>query len=42
MDNLLNRIENSGFEIMYKIEDKGLAIYKDEDPVVIRIIAQKK
>jgi hypothetical protein len=37
----IERIENTGLTILYKVEGKGLAPYKDEDPVVIRVIAQK-
>ena len=29
------------FEIDYKIEDNNLAVYKDDNPYVIRIIAKK-
>lgn len=39
--NLLQRLEELNFNIEYSIEDKGLAVYKEEDPVVIRIIAKK-
>jgi SAM-dependent methyltransferase len=35
------RLEEAGFKILYKLQSKGLAPYKTEDPVVIRIIAQK-
>lgn len=38
---LEKKIKEVGFEIIYIIEDKGLAIYKDEDPVVIRVVAKK-
>lgn len=31
-----------GFEIIYEIESNGLAVYKNEDPVVIRVIARKR
>ena len=30
-----------GFRIVYSRESKGLAVYKEENPVIIRIIAQK-
>ncbi len=30
-----------GFQIVESIEDRGLAVYKDEDPMIIRIIARK-
>jgi cyclopropane fatty-acyl-phospholipid synthase-like methyltransferase len=39
---LNNRFSENGFEILYSLESKGLAPYKTEDPVVIRIIVQKK
>lgn len=40
-DEFVKRIEQAGFNVIYKIESKGLAKYKDEDPVIIRVIAQK-
>jgi len=36
-----DKIEKTGLNIVYSIESKGLAIYKNEDPTVIRIIAKK-
>lgn len=41
LDELKNRLINSGFKIEYELESKGLAIHKDEDPVVLRITAKK-
>lgn len=38
----VQRIQKAGFSIIYKIQSKGLAPYKSEDPVVIRVIAQKR
>jgi SAM-dependent methyltransferase len=38
---LIEELKQIGFEIEEDIESKGLAIHKDEDPVVIRIIARK-
>ncbi len=35
-------LTKSGFDILYSLESNGLAVYKTEDPVVIRLIAQKK
>ncbi len=35
------KMKEIGYKIDFLIEDKGLAIYKDQDPVVIRIIASK-
>jgi cyclopropane fatty-acyl-phospholipid synthase-like methyltransferase len=37
----IQRIEEAGFSILYKIESKGLAPYGSEDPVVIRVVAQR-
>lgn len=39
---LKSRLIDAGFDIEESIESNGLAIYKDDDPVVIRIIAKKK
>ena len=39
---LKSRLIDAGFEIEESLESNGLAIYKDDDPVVIRIIAKKK
>ena len=38
---LLKDLKNIGFIIDDVIESKGLAVYKDSDPVVIRIVARK-
>ena len=40
-DKITEKIENHGFEIVYKVESDGLAVYQDDDPVVIRVIAKK-
>jgi tellurite methyltransferase len=40
-EELVEELNEVGFEVLYKIQSNGLAIYKDEDPVVIRIIARK-
>jgi cyclopropane fatty-acyl-phospholipid synthase-like methyltransferase len=37
----VQRIEEAGFSILYKIESKGLARYGSDDPVVIRVVAQR-
>lgn len=34
-------LEDVGFKLIYSIEANGLAKYKDDDPVVIRIVAEK-
>ncbi|MBA3352398.1 MAG: methyltransferase domain-containing protein, partial [Blastocatellia bacterium] len=40
-DELRDRLVSAGFEITYETEANGLAVFKDEDPVVIRIKAIK-
>lgn len=40
-DEIVKELEAIGFNIVYKTESSGLAPYKNEDPVVIRIVAQK-
>jgi len=40
-NNLMKKLESLGFKIESIIESKGLAVYKDDDPVVIRITAKK-
>ena len=40
-DKLIEKITMCGFEIVEATESCGLAIYKDEDPCIIRIIAKK-
>lgn len=40
-EDFIIRLEKMWFNIDYKIESNGLAVHKDEDPVVIRIIAKK-
>ena len=37
----IEKIENRGLKIIYKLESQGLAKYKDDDPTLIRIVAQK-
>lgn len=38
---IIDKLESRNFEITFKIEDKDLAIYKDDNPYIIRIIAKK-
>lgn len=40
-DKLKKNLEGIGLEIIYYNESDGLAKYNDEDPVVVRIVAQK-
>ena len=41
LDVITDKLESRNFEIIYKIEDNNLAVYKDDNPYVIRIIAKK-
>lgn len=41
LNKIINKLESRNFEILFKIEDKDLAVYKDDNPYVIRIIAEK-
>ena len=41
LDKITQNLESRNFEIIYKIEDNDLAVYKDDNPYVIRIIARK-
>ncbi|MBF0447411.1 MAG: adenylyl-sulfate kinase [Magnetococcales bacterium] len=40
LDELVHSLERANLRVIEAIESKGLAIYKDEDPMVIRITAQ--
>lgn len=40
-DPFVKRVESTGLKVLFQLESKGLAPYKNEDPVVIRVIAQK-
>ena len=40
-EELIEELKEIGFKIEENIESKGLAVYKDEDPVVIRVVASK-
>ena len=41
LDEIIQRVTAAGFEIESAIEDNGLAVFGDEDPTVIRLIATK-
>ncbi len=41
LDEMLEEMKECGFKILYSQESNGLAPFKDKDPIVIRIIAQK-
>ena len=38
---LIQELEQVGFVIDEAVEDNGLAVYKDDDPIVIRLVARK-
>ena len=38
---LLNILKNNNFETLYVLESNGIAVYQEEDPVCIRVIAKK-
>ena len=40
-DEIVTEIKNIGYDVIYSVESKGLAKYKEENPVVIRIVAMK-
>ena len=40
-DEFVGRVESAGFTVLYKLQSKGLAPYGKEDPIIIRLIAQK-
>lgn len=39
---LLDKLNKQGFEILEQVESNGLAVFGDEDPVVIRVLAAKR
>ena len=41
LDTIIKKLESRNFKIIFKIEDNDLAVYKDDNPYVIRIIAEK-
>ena len=41
INQLSNKLESIGFKIIYQVEQRGLAIYKNEDPIIIRIVCQR-
>ena len=42
LDELVDRLGRSGFEIESAIESTGLAVFDDEDPTVIRVMARRR
>lgn len=41
LEELCGKLNNADFEIIYKVEGRDLAIYKAENPSVVRVIAKK-
>lgn len=41
LNKIIEKLESRNFKIEYKIEDNNLAIYKEDNPYVIRLIARK-
>jgi bifunctional enzyme CysN/CysC len=37
---IISKLDQAGFEVLYSIESDGLAIYKDDNPVVARVVAR--
>lgn len=40
LEYLVSKLESFGFIIQYSCESTGLAVYKEEDPMIVRIIAK--
>ncbi len=38
----VNKIQNVGLTILYKLESQGLSVYGEDDPMLIRIVAKKE
>ena len=38
---LLMKLIKVGFKMLYFVETNGLAVYKDEDPIVMRVVCRK-
>ena len=41
LDETVSKLESRGLSIVYKLEDDNLSVYGDDNPVLIRIVAQK-
>lgn len=39
---MTRKLENQGYSIRHSVESRGLAVYKDDDPVIVRIVAEKQ
>lgn len=42
MEDLVKNLEQFGFEVVYARENDNWAVYRNENPVVVRVIAKKK
>jgi len=41
IDKFIKKLTDRGFVIIHSIESRGLARYKDDDPFIIRVVAEK-
>lgn len=41
LDETISKLEERGFDILYKLESDNLSVYGDDNPVLIRIVAKK-
>lgn len=41
-EDTIKKIEKNGLAIVYKLESQGLSVYKEDDPMLIRIVAKKE
>ncbi|WP_455645985.1 class I SAM-dependent methyltransferase [Methanosphaera sp.] len=41
-EDTIEKLEKNGLSIIYKLESQGLAVYKDDDPMLIRIVSKKE
>ena len=41
LEYLMNLLKEHNFKILFSVESNGFSIYKDEDPVCIRVICRK-
>ena len=37
---IVSKLDLAGFEVLYSVESDGLAVYKDDNPVVARVVAR--
>ena len=41
-EDTVEKLEKIGLNIIYKVESQGLAVYNDDDPTLIRLVAKKE